>query len=63
VAVTEEVDGRCAAWHMAMRLQLFQDLRKGDQVLVCESCGRITYYNPPVPAEDFSGEIAPAQQQ
>src|SRR5690349_20459572 len=49
IAVAEAVDGRCVACHMAMRLQFFQDLRKGDQVLLCESCGRILYYNPPVP--------------
>jgi len=56
IAMAEAVDGRCAACHMAIRLQIFQDLRKGDQVLVCESCGRILYYNPPVPVEDLGSE-------
>jgi uncharacterized protein len=55
IAVAEAVDGRCAVCHMAMRLQFFQDLRKGDQVMVCESCGRILYYNPPVAVEDLAG--------
>jgi predicted nucleic acid-binding Zn-ribbon protein len=55
VAVAEAIDGRCSACHMAMRLQFFQDLRKGDQVMVCESCGRILYYNPPIPVEDLGG--------
>jgi uncharacterized protein len=58
VAVAEAVDGRCAMCHMAMRLQFFQDLRKGDQVMVCESCGRIMYYNPPIPVEDVGTEAA-----
>ena len=60
IAVAEAVDGRCAACHMAMRLQFFQDLRKGDQVMHCESCGRILYYNPPVPMEDLGSEAAQA---
>ena len=60
IAVAEAVDGRCSACHMAMRLQFFQDLRKGDQVMVCESCARILYYNPPVAVEDLTGQAAPA---
>jgi uncharacterized protein len=60
IAVAEAIDGRCSACHMAMRLQFFQDLRKGDQVMHCESCGRILYYNPPIPVEDLTGEAAPA---
>jgi len=61
IAVSEAVDGRCSVCHMAMRLQFFQDLRKGDQVMVCESCGRILYYNPPIPVEDLGGETGTAQ--
>ena len=56
VAVAEAVDGRCMVCRMAMRLQYFQDLRKGDQVLRCENCGRILYYNPPVAVEELTGE-------
>lgn len=52
LAVAEAVDGRCSACHMTMRLQFLQDLRKGDQVMVCESCARILYYNPPIAVED-----------
>jgi uncharacterized protein len=62
VAVAEAVDGRCDACHMAMRLQFFQDLKKGDQVMRCESCGRILYYNPPATVEDLAGESASAVQ-
>jgi predicted nucleic acid-binding Zn-ribbon protein len=62
VAVAEALDGRCNACHMAMRLQFFQDLKKGDQVMYCESCSRILYYNPPVAFEDLTGESASAVQ-
>jgi uncharacterized protein len=62
LAVAEAVGGRCTACHMAVRLQYFQDLKKGDQILTCESCGRIMYYNPPVAVEDLAGEPARAEQ-
>ena len=43
VAVAEAVEGRCSACNLIMRLQFFQDLKKGDQILSCESCTRILY--------------------
>jgi predicted nucleic acid-binding Zn-ribbon protein len=55
VAVAEVVDGRCAACHIAMRLQYLQDLKEDRQVMPCESCGRILFYNPPVQVEDVAG--------
>ena len=51
VAVAEAVDGRCGACHMALRPQFFQDLRASEQVMYCESCGRILYYNPVIVVE------------
>jgi hypothetical protein len=47
IGVAEALDGRCNACNMSLRLQFFQDLRKGEQVMSCESCGRILYYHPP----------------
>jgi predicted nucleic acid-binding Zn-ribbon protein len=52
VGIAEAADGRCTKCNIAMRLQFFQDLKKGDQVMTCESCNRILYYNPPVAVED-----------
>jgi predicted nucleic acid-binding Zn-ribbon protein len=63
IAVAEAVEGRCSACNMTMRLQFFQDLKKGDQIMACESCQRILYYNPPVAFEDLTGEAAPAVQE
>jgi predicted nucleic acid-binding Zn-ribbon protein len=51
VAVAEASGGRCSACHMVLRPQFFQDLRHSDDVMFCESCGRILYYNPPVSFE------------
>jgi predicted nucleic acid-binding Zn-ribbon protein len=60
IAVAEAVDGRCTACNMTLRLQFFQDLRRGEQVMYCESCGRILYYTaPPVEVD----ELGPATGQ
>ncbi|MBV9505052.1 MAG: hypothetical protein JO323_08625 [Acidobacteriia bacterium] len=58
IGVAEAVGGRCSECHMAIRPQLFQDLRRGDQIMSCESCQRILYYNPPQSIEDLTGEAA-----
>jgi hypothetical protein len=63
VAVAEAVEGRCTACHMAMRPQFSQELKRGDQVMACESCSRLLYYNPPVAVEDLAGQAAPAVQR
>jgi len=55
IGVAEAVEGRCSVCNMAMRLQFFQELRKGDQVMACESCLRILYYNPPQAVDDAAG--------
>ena len=51
IALAEATDGRCSACRIVLRPQFFQDLRRGDQLMFCESCGRILYYNPPVSFE------------
>jgi uncharacterized protein len=52
VVVAEATGGRCSACQIVLRPQYFQDLRRGDHLMFCESCGRILYYNPPVNVED-----------
>jgi predicted nucleic acid-binding Zn-ribbon protein len=37
-------DGICAACRMRVRPKVFSDVRKGDQLVTCESCGRILYF-------------------
>jgi predicted nucleic acid-binding Zn-ribbon protein len=56
IGVAEAIDGRCSACNMAMRLQFFQDLKRSGQIMTCESCHRILYYNPPASFEDLAGE-------
>lgn len=55
VAVAEVVEGRCTACQISLRLQYFQDLKRGESVMLCESCQRILYYNPPQSIEEFDG--------
>jgi hypothetical protein len=57
--IADATEGRCDACQIALRPQFFQDLRKGDKVMFCESCGRILTYNPVV---DVSSDIAASQQ-
>ena len=55
IGISEALDGRCSMCNMSMRLQFFQDLKKSDQVMSCEACGRILYYNPPHSIDDLAG--------
>jgi hypothetical protein len=51
MAVAEVQEGRCMACQIVLRPQHFQNLRIGNEVLTCESCGRILFYHPPVDVE------------
>jgi predicted nucleic acid-binding Zn-ribbon protein len=48
IVAAEANDGRCTACNMSLRPQFFQDLRRGEEVMFCESCGRVLYYHPAV---------------
>jgi predicted nucleic acid-binding Zn-ribbon protein len=53
-AIAEAVGGRCSACQIVLRPQYLQDLRKGDELMTCEVCGRFLYFNPPVHVEDVA---------
>jgi hypothetical protein len=53
--IAEAANGRCSACQIVLRPQYLQDLRKGTELMFCESCGRFLYYNPPVSFEDAAG--------
>jgi uncharacterized protein len=55
VGITEVVAGRCGRCNIVLRPQFFQDLKKGETIMTCESCGRILYYNPAQRIEDLGG--------
>jgi uncharacterized protein len=51
VVIAEATTGRCAACQIVLRPQYLQDLKKGEHLMTCESCGRFLFYNPPVRLE------------
>jgi len=64
IAVAEVVDGRCTQCNMALRPQFLQELKRGDQIMACESCQRILFYNPPVKVDDLAdGAVSAAPSQ
>jgi len=42
-------DGMCQACHVRMRVQIWVEVRKNEQIFQCESCSRIYFYEPPPP--------------
>ncbi|PYR67420.1 MAG: hypothetical protein DMF88_12840 [Acidobacteria bacterium] len=45
-------DGLCSACHVRLRPQVFQEVRRNDQIIQCASCNRILYYIPPPAAAE-----------
>jgi hypothetical protein len=43
-ALAEARDYKCMACRMTIRPQVFSDIRRGDSIITCESCGRILYF-------------------
>lgn len=43
VAVAAVVNGSCSACFMSLRPQMLVNVRKGDEIVTCESCSRIMY--------------------
>lgn len=48
-ALAEGRDGVCEACHVKLRVQVWVEVKKNDQLLQCESCSRILFYEPPPP--------------
>jgi hypothetical protein len=53
VAIAEAVNGRCSKCNIALRPQFLQELRRGDAIMICESCKRMLYMNAPQSFEDL----------
>jgi predicted nucleic acid-binding Zn-ribbon protein len=47
--LAEARDGMCQACHVRMRVQIWVEVRKNDEIFQCESCSRIYFYEPPPP--------------
>jgi predicted nucleic acid-binding Zn-ribbon protein len=53
VAIAEVLQGRCSKCNMTVRPQFLQELKRQDAVMICESCKRMLYWNPPQSVEDL----------
>jgi len=47
--LAEARDGMCQACHVRMRVQIWVEVRKNEQIFQCESCSRIYFFEPPPP--------------
>jgi hypothetical protein len=47
VAMAEAKNQICLECHMRIRPQLFQEIKRNDSIITCESCSRILFYVPP----------------
>jgi predicted nucleic acid-binding Zn-ribbon protein len=46
LAVAEARDGICTVCHVRLRPQVFNEVRRNDSLIQCESCLRILYFSP-----------------
>ena len=44
VAVAEARNGSCSACFIALRPQVMAQIRRGDEIVICDNCNRILYY-------------------
>ena len=58
VAVAEARNRSCSACFMSLRPQVMAEIRRGEEVLTCDNCGRILYY---VPADSLQADTAAPQ--
>jgi len=58
VAVAEARNRSCTACFISLRPQVMSEVRRGDEVITCDNCGRILYW---VPADSLPGDAPKAQ--
>ena len=52
--MAEARDGGCTVCHVRMRPQMFNEVRRGETLVQCESCLRILYFVPQEPSTQAS---------
>jgi hypothetical protein len=61
IAVAEARDGICTICHVRLRPQVFNSVRRNDQIIQCDSCNRILYFVPAAEAPAADSLPQPAQ--
>ena len=57
IAVVRIVEAICSACNVRMRVQTFTQVRRGDQLLTCDSCRRFLYYEEPAAAVETTAPV------
>jgi hypothetical protein len=60
VAIAEARDGICTICHVRLRPQVFNTVRRNEQIVQCDSCLRILYFTPVAPASSADPVSQPA---
>jgi predicted nucleic acid-binding Zn-ribbon protein len=58
VAVAEARNRSCTACFMSLRPQVMAEIRRGDDIITCDNCGRILFY---APAESVQADAVKSQ--
>jgi predicted nucleic acid-binding Zn-ribbon protein len=62
IAVAEARDGICTICHVRLRPQVFNTVRRNEQIIQCDSCNRILYFVPAAAAASTADSVSqPAQ--
>ena len=59
IAVAEARNGSCTACFMSLRPQVMAEIRRGDDVIICDNCNRILYYVPSEARKEAPATAAP----
>ena len=59
VAVAEARNRSCSACFMSLRPQMMAEIRRGDEIITCDNCGRILYVAPPEPVKADAATTQP----
>jgi predicted nucleic acid-binding Zn-ribbon protein len=51
IAVAEARNNSCTACFMSLRPQVMAEIRRGEEVIICDNCNRILYYAPNVKSQ------------
>ena len=61
IAVAEAREGICTICHVRLRPQVFNTVRRNEQIIQCDSCNRILYFVPAAEAPAADSVPQPAQ--
>jgi predicted nucleic acid-binding Zn-ribbon protein len=59
VAVAEARNRSCSACFMSLRPQMMAEIRRGDEIITCDNCGRILYVAPAEPVKADAAKTQP----